>query len=223
MKLTETVKGFLKMSGHYSGSAVYLAEHGYDDRYMQMLAEECDTAGKSRDKAEGQALTAQALLFRGELKAASEEFDKTPVEMLPKHVDGVFANNMILCLFLLDKPQRIREVYRDFNKVLLGENTLVMRRTIGIKEYIDKRYENAVTVFIKLLSCPDPRATLMADICMVKALLKLDMRERAGEIAEMVFRRYAGKREITEITNRLNMEINGKPVKNQGKKKHRKR
>lgn len=221
--LKESVKGFLKMTGHYADSAAYLAEHGYNDEYMKMLAAECESAGSAKEKAEGQALTAQALLFRGKLRDAIAAFEQTEIEKLPKLVAHVFANNYILCLFLLDKPQRIKEFYEEQNKHILSEKSLVMRRTIGIREYISKRYENAVTVFIKLLSEPDPRCTLMADICIVRAMLKLDMKERAGEIAELGFGRYTGMGDITAEVNRLRLMINTAPRKcGSGKKKKRK-
>lgn len=221
MNLKETVKGFLKMTGHFADSAVYLAEHGYNAEYLQKLAAETETAKSAKDKAEGQALTAQAYLFRGELRRSLEEFEKTDIGKLPKHLNSVFVNNYILCLFLLGKPNRIREIYEQYNSIALAENTLVMRRTIGIKEYIDKRYENAVTVFIKLLSEPDPRNTLMADICLVKSMLALDMRERAREIADMGFARYVGMGDITAEVNRLRLKLSGKPPAKGSKKKRK--
>ena len=176
-----------------------------------MLSAECETAGNPKEKAEGQALTAQGLLFRGKLRDALKAFEETDIERLPKTIGHVFVNNYILCLFLLGKPERIRTLYEEQNKFVLGDNSLVMRRTIGIKEYIEKRYENAVTVFIKLLSEPDPRCTLMADICIVKAMLKLDMKERAAEIAELGFGRYVGMGDITAEVNRLRLMINAAP------------
>ena len=63
--LKESVKGFLKMTGHFADSAVYLAEHGYDDEYMRLLGAECESAGSQKEQAEGMALTAQGLLFCG--------------------------------------------------------------------------------------------------------------------------------------------------------------
>lgn len=222
--IKDAVKGFLKMSGHYADSAVYLAEHGYNDEYMKMLAALLATAKGHRDKAEGQALRAQALLFRGELKDALAAFEETDIEKLPRHADSVFVNNYILCLFLLEKPARIREIYESYNSRALGEDTLVMRRTVGIKEYTEKRYENAVTVFIKLLSMPDPRCTLMADICIVRAMLKLDMTDRAREIAALGFDRYVGMGDITREVRRLKMRLDGAArTENKAKRKHGKK
>lgn len=219
MKLSENIKGFLKMTGRFSASAMYLAEHGYDDEYMRMLAEETQAAKNEKERAEGQALTAQAYLFRGQLKNALAEFEAVDIDKLPKHVNSVAVNNYILCLFLLNKASEIRRIYQEHNRIALADNTLVMRRTIGIKEHIEKRYENAVTVFIRLLSEPDPRVTLMADICIVRSMLALDMKDRAGEIAELGFSRYNGKGDITAEVNRLKMRIKEKNTKPKKKRK----
>ncbi len=216
------LRGFLKMTGHFSGSAVYLAEHGYTDEYMSMLRTECEGARKASDKAEGQALTAQAHMYRGELKQAAEEYENTDISKLGAHFNSVFLNNFILCLFLLKRFSRITELYEEHNSIILAENTLVMRRTIGIREYTEKRYENAVTVFIKLLEEPDPRATLMADICLVRSLLALDMRDRAKEIADIGFSRYSGRGDVTAEVNRLRMKINEKKKPSDNKNKRKK-
>jgi len=221
--LKESVKGFLKMTGHFADSAVYLAEHGYDDEYMRLLGAECEGAGNPKEQAEGMALTAQGLLFRGQLRDALKAFEETDISKLNRSVGHVFVNNYIFCLFLLNKPERIRTIYEEQNKLALSEGSLFMRRTIGIKEYIEKRYENAVTVFVKLLSEPDPRCTLMADICIVRTMLKLDMRDRAAEIAELGFGRYSGKGDITAEVNRLRLAISSQGVKKGNSKKKKRK
>lgn len=225
MKLTETIKGFLKMTGHFSGSAVYLAEHGYNEEYMRMLGEETESAKNPKEKAEGMGLQAQAMMFRGELEKAAELYEQVEIKKLPKHMDHVFVNNFIMCLFLLNRFGRIDEIYREYNSTALSESSLVMRRTIGIREFIEKRFENAVTVFIKLVEEPDPRATLMADICLVRAMLALDMNERAREIADLGFSRYGGKGGITAEVNKLTMKMNAhggeKNNKNRSKKRRK--
>lgn len=208
MGLKSVIKGFLKMSGIYADSAAYLAEHGYTDEYLELLEKARVRARKKSDKEEGQALLAQALMFRGELKRAAEEYEKVNIDKLPGTIKGVFTGNFILCLFLLDKPARIKELLSERNAEAFSGSSLIMRRNVGIQEYINRRYENAVTVFIKLVGLPDPRATLMADVCLVKTLLKLDMNERAEEIAGAGFDRYRGKGELTSLINSLQMKIN---------------
>lgn len=221
--LKESVKGFLKMTGHFADSAVYLAEHGYDDEYMRLLVAERESAANPKEQAEGMALTAQGLLFRGQLRDSLKAFEETDISKLNRSVGHVFVNNYIFCLFLLNKPERIRTIYEEQNKLALSEGSLFMRRTIGIKEYIEKRYENAVTVFVKLLSEPDPRCTLMADICIVRTMLKLDMKDRAVEIAELGFGRYSGKGDITAEVNRLRLAISSQGVKKGSSKKKKRK
>ncbi|MDE6592643.1 MAG: hypothetical protein K2K57_06230 [Oscillospiraceae bacterium] len=221
MGIKDSIKGFLKMTGHYAGSAMFLAENGYCDKYIEMLRGELETAEKASDIAQGQALLAQGLMFKGEVKKSLGEYEKVDIDRLGRDEGAAFVGNYALCLFLLDRPQRIRQLLIDRNREAFGGGTLIMRRTVGIREYTQKRYENAVTVFLKLLSEPDPRVTLMADICLVKTMLKLDMRERAKEIAEMGFDRYRGLGEITTEVGKLRIAMNSpKGVrKNTGKKK----
>ncbi len=210
------------MTGHYSGSAVYLAEHGYNDKYLEMLASERESAKKKKDIEEGRALYAQALMYRGRLKESLEEYETTDIKRLPEQLNSVFVNNYILCLFLLNRFGRAKEIYSEYNSIALAENTLVMRRSVGINEHISKRYENAVTVFIKLLSEPDPRTTLMADICLVRSMLSLGMKDRAAEIAELGFGRYSAMGDITAEVNRLELKIRSKDKKSGGSKKRKK-
>lgn len=208
MGLKSVIKGFLKMSGVYAGSATYLAEHGYTDEYMELLEQARAKAKKKADRQEGQALYAQALMFRGELKRAAAEYEKVDIDRLPKAIKGVVTGNFILCLFLLEKPAQIKELLSQRNAEAFSGSSLIMRRNVGIQEYVNRRYENAVTVFVKLVGLPDPRATLMADICLVKTLLKLDMNDRAREIAGMGFDRYNGRGELTTLVNSLRLRIN---------------
>lgn len=215
MGIKDSIKGFLKMTGHYAGSAVFLAENGYCEKYIEMLRGELETAKKAADIAQGQALLAQGLMFKGEVKRSLEEYERVDIDRLGRAEGSAFVGNYALCLFLLDRPMRIRQLLIDRNREAFSGNTLIMRRTVGIREYIEKRYENAVTVFFKLLSEPDPRVTLMADICLVKTMLKLDMRERAREIAELGFDRYRGMGEITTEVGRLRVAINSHTINSQ--------
>ncbi|MGN0666038.1 MAG: hypothetical protein ACI4KF_05880 [Huintestinicola sp.] len=225
MGVKSLFKDLLSSKGHYNGSVKILAEEGYSDRYMECLEKELSTASKKKDIAEGKAFFAQALLFRGELKKAEKAFADVDSSELPKHVDSVFFNNYIVCLFLMGGEghmKQISQIYDEHNHTLLSDPTLVMRRTVGIHEFIEKRYENAVTVFIKLLSEPDSRLTLYADICLVKTLLALDMYERAKEIADAGFPRYKKTGEISEEIRRLNTRINAGDLRSGKKGKKRK-
>ena len=87
MGIKDTLKGFLKMSGHYSDSAVYLAENGYNNTYLEMLSAERETAKKKSEIAEGQALYAQALMFMGRMKDAQTQYENTDIPHLAKHLN----------------------------------------------------------------------------------------------------------------------------------------
>ena len=207
MALKDTIKGFLGLSGAYSKAVQYLAENGYDDRYIEIL-DECMAGKGKKQTAEGMALKAQGLLFKGDLGKAAEVFASADVRAVPKDISSIFVNNYILCLFLMDKFTEARKIYEEYNDLALSGYSLQMRLSEWINEHINKRYENAVTVFVKLLPQPDPRATLMSDICIVKTFLRLDMKARAKEISDQYFARYNGKSELTGEINKLNAKIN---------------
>ncbi|MBQ5329940.1 MAG: hypothetical protein J6F31_01675 [Oscillospiraceae bacterium] len=219
---SERIKGFLGLSGPYSEAASYLASHDYNDEYIEMLRAARENA-KGKKREEGTALIAQGLLFKGELKAAAEEFSACDPRKLPKSVGHIFVNNRILCLFLLDRFREADEVYREYNSLALGEKTVAMRRTIGIREHCAGRYENAVEIFVKALSAADRRHTVMVDLCLVRSMLRLDMYERAGEIAKKNFSAYYGKGELTALVKKAEMKIQtGARSTFKGKKKKRK-
>ena len=206
-RLADTLKGIFGFRGGYSEAAGYLAEHGYNDGYIEMLRSARDAAKTKKSREEGSALIAQGLLFKGDLTAAAAEFEQVDMARLPRAIVSVFANNYMLCLFLLDKFSAAEDLYKEQNKYLLSENSLAMRRTIGIKEHIAKRYENAVTVFVKALAEDTGRGTLMIDICIVRSMIRLDMYDRAREIAEKSFSSYYGKGELTALVKKLEMKI----------------
>ena len=164
-RLADTLKGIFGFRGGYSEAAAYLAEHGYNEEYINMLRAAREQAKNKKSREEGSALIAQGLLFKGDLTEALAEFEQVDMDRLPRAIVSVFANNYMLCLFLLDKFSAAETLYKEQNKYLLSENSLAMRRTIGIKEHIARRYENAVTVFVKALAEDTGRGTLMIDIC----------------------------------------------------------
>lgn len=206
-KIAEKIKGFLGLAGNYAEAAAYLTEHGYDEEYIRMLREAADNAKTAAGREEGKALIAQGLMFRGQLTAALTEYEGVKVKSLKKELAHVFINNYILCLFLMGRKERINELYTEYNDIALAEDSIPMRRTIGIREHCAKRYENSVTVFVKALSAADPRSTLMIDICLVKSEIALDMYDRADELAKKHFSAYYGKGELTAVIKKLEMRI----------------
>ncbi|MBQ3918124.1 MAG: hypothetical protein II695_00485 [Oscillospiraceae bacterium] len=203
MGLRDRIKGFLKMSGPYAEAAQYLASHGYDREYIAIL-DRLAQGAKKRDIPDGMALKAQGLLFMGELDEAAEVFAQTDARGVSREIAPVFINNYILCLFFLDRFKEAGEIYKEYNDIAL-DGSVYMKRSVGIAEHISGRYENAVTVFVKLLTEPDPRCTLMADICLARSMLRLDMAPRAREIANG-FAKYHGKSQITRLTDKIIMK-----------------
>ena len=192
---------------YYSGSLKLLAEKGYCAEYIAALREELASAAGNTAKADGRCRLANALLFSGELKAAAEAFAETDIKSVPKESRQAYAANYIMCLFFLDKLKDADRIYEEYNRYALDEANALLKRTVGIHEFISKRYDSAVTVFIKLLSeANDDRGTIMADICTVRAMLKLDMTKEAESIADG-FARYDGKGELTDLCRKLRKKI----------------
>lgn len=218
--LSESIKGFLKMSGDYAEAAEYLAQNGYDDKYMELLRTAIEKAPAGKRREEGKALAAQGLLFKGDLTEAAAAFGECDIKKLSKTLGHVFVNNYILCLFLLERYKDADRLYDEHNSLVLGEQSAVMRRSVGIHEYIAHRYENAVTVFVKALSYDDKRSVLMMDICLVKAMLRLDMYDRAAETAHRSFSAYNGRGELTRTVKKLEMKIDSGARKKAGGKGH---
>lgn len=189
-------KRLLTVKGRFSESVKLLAAEGYSDGYMIKLEEERFACTRKKDIVQGDALIAQAKLFRGELNGALELFEQIDISLLPKEMRCVYSSNYLMCVFILGKTNRVKELYVSLNEWLLSENIPQMRRSVGINEYAEKRYENAVTVFVKLISVPDPRATLFNDYCLVKAMVALDMYDEAVKIAQESFSRYKGRGEF---------------------------
>ncbi|MBR4223784.1 MAG: hypothetical protein IKR73_03135, partial [Oscillospiraceae bacterium] len=98
------------------------------------------------------------------------------------------------------------------------DGSVYMRRSVGIMEHISERYENAVTVFVKLIPEPDPRDTLMADICLARSMLRLDMYARVRELSNG-FGRYKGKAELSRLTEKIAKKSASSPVTPKRKKK----
>ncbi|MBQ7990613.1 MAG: hypothetical protein IJ251_06155 [Oscillospiraceae bacterium] len=216
MSLKDSIKGFLKLSGTYAKAAEYLTSKGYNREYIDLL-DELTASAKKRDIPEGMALKAQGLLYMGELTEAAEVFAVTDIRHLPKEIASICVNNYIFCLFLLDRFRESADIYREYNDIALDGSSF-MKRSVGIMEHIGERYENAVTVFVKLISEPDPRNTLMADICLARSMLRLDMNDRVRELAKG-FDKYHGKAQITSLTEKMKMKATSHAAPDKRKKK----
>ena len=179
---------FKKKSNIYKDTVNILTEHGYSDEYLAALKAAMEKAKTPAEIAEGQNMLGTALLFRGELDEAYNTFSQTDDEKIQKLLKQSFAANYLLCLFLLNKFREAEELFVRLNKELLDENTLLMRRSMGIHQFIAGNYDAALTIFLKaykeskrLEHSDGSRNSSMLCFCLVRTLLKLDMYEGAAD------------------------------------------
>ncbi len=203
---TAFFKKLLISKSAYSDSVKILAKDGYSDEYITFLQSKIAECKKEKDKQEGNSLLAQGYMFNGQLREALKVFETVDITKVPKELRTIFSTNYLLCAFLLGKTNKVKQIYEELNLYILGEDIPQMRRSVGIKEYVERRYENAVTVFVKLLEAPDPRATLFVDYCLVKSMIALDMYDEAKKIAD-TFSRYDDKKEITAEVKKVRNKL----------------
>ncbi|MCI5752459.1 MAG: hypothetical protein MR038_08285 [Oscillospiraceae bacterium] len=179
---------FKKRSNIYKDSVNILTEQGYSDEYISALKAAMEKAKTPADIAEGQNMLGTALLFRGELDEAYDTFSQTDDEKISKLLKQSFAANYLLCLFLLNKFREAEELFVRLNKELLDENTLLMRRSMGIHQFIAGNYDAALTIFLKaykesnrLEHSDSSRNSSILGFCLIRTLLKLDMYEGAAD------------------------------------------
>ncbi len=198
---------FGKKKNHYSASFDIMAEKGYCDEYITALRGELETASGKRETADGMCRLANGLLFTGRLAEAVPVFEQTDIRSVPREQRQPLAANYILCLFLLNRFKDADRVYEEYNEYALAEPDIMLKRTVGIHEFTSGRFDSAITVFIKMLDgLSDERGTVMADICAVRALLKLDMTDDALALSEN-FTRYDGRHELETICRKLRKKI----------------
>lgn len=179
---------FKKKRNIYKDIVNILAAQGYSDEYLSALKAAMENAKTPVEIAEGQNMLGTALLFRGELDEAYNVFSQTDDEKLPKLIKQSFAANYQLCLFLLNKFREAEELFVRLNRELLGENNLLMRRSMGIHQFIAGNYDAALTIFLKaykdsrrLEQNDNARNSSLLGFCLVRTLLKLDMYEGAAD------------------------------------------
>jgi tetratricopeptide (TPR) repeat protein len=191
---------------YYKESVKVLADEGYTDKYLSILKNELAAVKSPKPLAEGKSHLANAYLFRGELAKAYETFKETDLKKLNDIIAAILINNMIFCLFVQDKFKQADELFMEYNRIVLHEHTALMRRSLAIHEHINKRYENSVTILIKMNDVPDPRNNLYLDICLIKSMLRLDMYERAAEFSGNLDS-YKDKGELWEEVLQLKKKI----------------
>ena len=197
----------------FKKSLELLGKNGFTDEYAEMLKLEIAEAERPKDIAKGKSFLANALLIRGRLTEAYAEFESIDMKKLERYLQGNLVSNMIFCKFVQDDFKTADFLYKEYNEAVLGEHTDAMKRSLAIHEHISGRYENSVEIYVKMIGS-DCR---FLDICMVKALLRLDLFERANEFT-IGFERYKNCNELSIEAAKLQKKIN----ENVGPKKKKK-
>lgn len=211
---------FFSKKCRFEKSLAILGKSGFTDEYAEMLKTELASAKRPQDIAKGKSFLANALLIRGKLSEAFSVFEEINMKRLEPRLHGNLVSNMIFCKFVQNDFKRADELYLTYNAAILSEHSDASKRSLAIHEHISGRYEVAVEILAKMMESE----CRFLDICMVKAMLRLDMYERAAEFS-MYFDRYNGCGELTaEITKLKKKIFDGLPpklkanyIKNNGK------
>lgn len=193
---------FFKKKCKFSKALEVLAKEGFTENYAETLKAELAEAERPKDIAKGQSFLANALMILGNLTEAYAVFEEINIKKLEHYLLGNLVGNMIFCKFVQNDFATAEELYQKYNSEVLGEHGEVMKRSLGIHQHIQGRYEVAVEVFIKMM---DGNCRFL-DICMVKTLLRLNMYERAKEFTAG-FERYKGCGELGEEVEKLEKKI----------------
>ena len=187
---------------NFKKSLELLGKNGFTDEYAEMLKTEISEAERPKDIAKGKSFLANALLIRGKLTEAYAVFEEINMNKLERYLQGNLVSNMIFCKFVQDDFKTADYLYKEYNAVVLGEHTDAMKRSLAIHEHISGRYENTVEILVKMIGSE----CRFLDICMVKALLRLDMHERAKDFT-IGFERYENCGELTAEVAKLQKKL----------------
>lgn len=197
---------FKKKSSPFKESGAILSEEGFSDRYIEKLRQETAEVKNKTEIAQGENFIVNALILRGKLTEAYDEFRRCEEEDIWKKLDrNLYPNllhNVIFSLFIRDKFKDAERIYKDYNEIVLKDRSDGMKRTLALHECMNERYENAVTVLAKLM---DSECRFL-DLCIVKTVLKLDMYDRAMELSAD-FGKYDGRGELEAEAKKLKKKI----------------
>ncbi len=200
---------FRKNRNIYKDCAVILSEEGYSENYINSVKSVMDGAKTSAEISEGKNYLAAAYLFKGDLSESQKYFSECDADILPDMIKQSFGANYILCLFLMNKFKEAEEIYEKLNKYILSDGGILMRRSMGIHQFIAGDYSAAVTVFVyaeKNAAGFSPHSPPMLDICLVKTLMKLDMYDKAAEYTAD-FAKYEALGKIGTLTKQMKKKI----------------
>ncbi len=200
---------FLKKKCRFERALSILSKSGFTREYTEMLKTELTEAERPQDIAKGQSFLINALIIQGDLTEAYQIFEKINLKKLDAHLHGNLISNLIFCLFVQNKFKAADELYTKYNAAVLNERSDASRRSLAIHQHICGNYEAAIEILLNMM---DSECRFL-DICMVKAMLRLDMYERAAEFTKF-FDRYENCGELTKEIHKLkNKVFDGLPPK----------
>lgn len=189
---------FFKKKCGFKEALRVLGQEGFTDNYIRVLREELETAERPKDIARGKSFLANGLLILGKLTEAYSVFEEMDMNRLAPHLRGNLAGNMVFCKYVQNDFKAAEELYQKYNAEILGDTGEIMKRSLAIHMHIKERYEVAVEILVKML---DGECRFL-DICIVKAMLRLNMYDRAREFAPSLDR-YRDCGELGEETEKL--------------------
>ncbi len=193
---------FFKKKCYFEKALAILNEKGFTREYTEMLKNELAEAERPKDIAKGQSFLINALIIQGDLSEAYQLFEQIDLKKLEATLHGNLISNVIFCLFVQNKFKSAEELYQKYNAAVLNERNDTSRRSLAIHQHIRGNYEAAIEILLNMF---DSECRFL-DICMVKAMLRLDMYERAAEFTKF-FERYENCGELTKETHKLKNRI----------------
>lgn len=200
---------FFKKKCRFVKALSILGESGFTREYTEMLRTELAEAERPQDIAKGKSFLVNALIIQGDLTEAYQIFEEINLKKLASNLHGNLISNVIFSLFVQNKFKDADELYKKYNVAVLGEHSNASKRSLAIHQHINGNYEVAIEILLNMMESE----CRFLDICMVKAMLRLDMYERAADFTKF-FERYENCNELTKEIHKLkNKVFDGLPPK----------
>lgn len=200
---------FFKKKCRFVKALSILGESGFTREYTEMLRTELAEAERPQDIAKGKSFLVNALIIQGDLTEAYQIFEEINLKKLAANLHGNLISNVIFSLFVQNKFKDADELYKKYNAAVLGEHSDASKRSLAIHQHINGNYEVAIEILLNMMESE----CRFLDICMVKAMLRLDMYERAADFTKF-FERYENCNELTKEIHKLkNKVFDGLPPK----------
>lgn len=200
---------FFKKKCRFVKALSILGESGFTREYTEMLRTELAEAERPQDIAKGKSFLVNALIIQGDLTEAYQIFEEINLKKLASNLHGNLISNVIFSLFVQNKFKDADELYKKYNVAVLGEHSDASKRSLAIHQHINGNYEVAIEILLNMMESE----CRFLDICMVKAMLRLDMYERAADFTKF-FERYENCNELTKEIHKLkNKVFDGLPPK----------